>query len=464
MNYEALKTDFLDYIKGLDIDLHSFLLIHNNEVVVEHYEPPFDENYLHRLYSSTKSFAGMAVVKLVDEGRIKLDDKICDIFKDRFDMTSAHPYLREQTVRDTLMMSTCYHTQVYSSENKNWLERYFLGEPSHPSGTLFYYDSAGSYLLGALVKHVTGMTFFEYLRPVLDEIGFSKEAYCLKGPDGELWSSSGIVATVRDFAKFANLLVNGGEHNGKQLISKELVYEATSAQIANFDDGNESPYCWYKGYGYQIWIMRDNSFFLNGMGSQFAIGFPERNLVFACNADTQGYPGAFTHIFDALWNKIVPHFPKVKSQFNGLHFDDTLSDEISGIKYALNDNKSLLTDFVIDINQDSGCITYNKNGTTKKIPFSFGKYETFYFPEKFNGDVLFSEEHKREYKCISKGQWIEKHKLMINVKSIDDYIGNLMIVFSFKDDMVAIKMTKNAQFFFDDYSGFFAGKAVKDEK
>ena len=128
MNYEALKTDFLDYIKGLDIDIHSFLLIHNNEVVAEHYEPPFDENYLHRLYSSTKSFAGMAVVKLVDEGRIKLDDKICDIFKDRFDMTSAHPYLREQTVRDTLMMSTCYHTQVYSSENKNWLERYFLGE------------------------------------------------------------------------------------------------------------------------------------------------------------------------------------------------------------------------------------------------------------------------------------------------------------------------------------------------
>ena len=96
----------------------------------------------------------------------------------------------------------------------------------------------------------------------------------------------------------------------------------------------------------------------------------------------------------------------------------------------------------------------------KKIPFSFQEYKAFYFPEKYNGDVLFSENNRKEYKCVSKGKWIEKHKLMIEIKCIDDYIGNLTIVFSFKDDMVAIKMNKNAQFFFDDYNGFFAGKAI----
>ncbi|MBR3967354.1 MAG: serine hydrolase [Clostridia bacterium] len=463
MSYEAVKTDFLDCIKDAGIDLHSFLLIHNNDIVVEHYEYPFHEKFMHRFYSSTKSFAGMAVVKMVDDGLIKLDDKICDLFKDCFDMTSVHPFLLEQTVRDSLMMATCYDTQVYSNKDKNWLERYFLGEPSHPSGTLFYYDSAASYLLGALVKQVTGKDFLEYLRPVLDEIGFSKDAYCLKGPDEELWASSGLVATTRDLAKFANLLLNGGEHNGKQLISKELVLEAISAQIANFDEGPESPYSWYKGYGYQIWIMRDNSFLFNGMGSQFAIGFPERNLVFACNADTQGYPGALIRIFDAIWNKILPNFPKLNSRYNGLLLEDTLSDKISGIKYIIDDNKFALKDFVLDIKQDSGCIIYNKNEMSKKIPFSLSGYKTFYFPEKYNGDVLFSEDHRREYQCISTGKWIEKHKLMITVKSIDDYIGNLTIVFSFKDDMVAIKMTKNAQFFFDDYNGFFAGKAEKNK-
>ena len=463
MNYENVKTNFLDCIKDFGIDLHSFVVMFNNDVVIEHYEEQFDENFLHRLYSSTKSFAGMAVVKLVDDGLIKLDDKICDLFKDRFDMTSVHPFLLEQTVRDTLMMATCYDTQVYSSEDKNWLEKYFLGNPSHPSGTLFYYDSAGSYLLGALVKQVTGMDFLEYLRPILDEIGFSKDAYCLKGPDGELWASSGLVATTRDFAKFANLLLNGGEHNGKQLISKELVYEAISAQIANFDDGPESPYNWYKGYGYQIWIMRDNSFFFNGMGGQFAIGFPERNLVFACNADTQGYPGALIHIFDAIWNKILVNFPKLNSHYNGLCCEENLSDKVKGIKYIIEENKSGLTELVLDIRPDSGCIVYTKNGIMKKIPFSFQEYKAFYFPEKYNGDVLFSENYRKEYKCVSKGKWIEKHKLMIEIKCIDDYIGNLTIVFSFKDDMVAIKMNKNAQFFFDDYNGFFAGKAIKKE-
>jgi len=460
MNYETVKTDFLDCIKDFGIDLHSFVLINNNNFILEHYEYPFHENFLHRSYSSTKSFAGMAVVKLVDDGLISLNDNICDYFKERFDLTAVHPFLLKQTVRDTLMMATCYDTQVYSSKDKNWLELYFSGKPSHPSGTLFYYDSAASYLLGALVKQVTGMDFLEYLRPVLDEIGFSKDAYCLKGPDGELWASSGLMAATRDLALFANLLLNGGEHNGKQLISKELVHEATSAQIANFDDGPDSPYQWYKGYGYQIWIMRDNSFFFNGMGGQFAIAFPERNLVFACNADTQGYPGALIHIFDAIWNKILIHFPKKNTQYNGLLCEGTVSDRISGIKYMIDSNKSDITDFVLDIKHDSGCMIYTKNGIAKEIPFSFEGYTSFYFPEKYSGDILFSEDRKKEYKCISQGKWIEKHKLMISIKSIDDYIGNLTIVFSFKDDMVAVKMKKNAQFFFDDYSGFFAGKAI----
>lgn len=99
MSYEAVKTDFLDCIKDAGIDLHSFLLIHNNDIVVEHYEYPFHEKFMHRFYSSTKSFAGIAVVKMVDEGLIRLDDKICDLFSHRFDMSRVHPFLAEQTVR-----------------------------------------------------------------------------------------------------------------------------------------------------------------------------------------------------------------------------------------------------------------------------------------------------------------------------------------------------------------------------
>ena len=51
---------------------------------------------------------------------------------------------------------------------------------SRPSGCLFEYDSTGSFVLCALIERLTKKDFMTYLREkVLDEIGFSKGAYCL---------------------------------------------------------------------------------------------------------------------------------------------------------------------------------------------------------------------------------------------------------------------------------------------
>ena len=91
MPYRQLCDRVMEIMDQNCIDLHSFVIMHKGAVVAERYRKPFSAGFLHRMYSSTKSFTGIAVLKLVDEGKLRLEDHICDLFADRFDVSQAHP-------------------------------------------------------------------------------------------------------------------------------------------------------------------------------------------------------------------------------------------------------------------------------------------------------------------------------------------------------------------------------------
>ena len=139
--------------------------------------------------------------------------------------------------------------------------------------------------MDVLVEKLTGKTFLEYLRPIFDKIGVSKDIWCVRSPDGYAWGGSGVICTLRDFAKFAELLLYKGECKGEQLLPKWYMEKATSKQISNIRD-NHFTMQRTQGYGYQIWITKQG-FAMLGMGSQFAFCFPEKNLLFVCQGDTQ---------------------------------------------------------------------------------------------------------------------------------------------------------------------------------
>ena len=61
------------------------------------------------------------------------------------------------------------------------------------------------------------------------------------------------------------------------------------------------------------------------------------------------------------------------------------------------------------------------------------------------------------------GEWIEPTSLRIRVYAEDIFVGNMLMTFAFKDKKIAIKMSKNAQFFFDNFTGFAYGEDRKEE-
>lgn len=308
----------MDALREIDtrgISMHSFLFCKDNCLVAEGYYAPVKKNDLHRMFSVTKSFVSIAIGFLQEEGRLSLDDSIVKFFPEYVPNTSeAHPWLLATTIRDMLSMRSCHASTTYDkfSSKTDWVKSFFTVAPTHKPGTVFHYDTSSSHTLCALVEKLTGMKMLDYLRnKVLNEIGFSKEAYCLTDGFGVSMGGSGLMATSRDLMLFALLILNNGKLNGKQYISADYIKESTSFQTATCVTGpvpSES-----QGYGLQFWIGEHGSIVCYGMGGQLAILLPEYNTAIVTTADTQGYQGGNQVIYDAIFRHILPELEKKKA-------------------------------------------------------------------------------------------------------------------------------------------------------
>lgn len=139
----------------------------------------------------------------------------------------------------------------------------------------------------------------------------------------------------------------------------------------------------------------------------------------------------------------------------------TFLNKINGVTYRLGENPMGIKEFQIRFAGKEGDLKYINSRGEKTVHFGTEDYKEFLFPEYYNGERLFDESCKKMYRCIGKCIWVEPHKLMIKIYAVDDYIGNLTMVFSFKGDEVGVKMAKNAQFFFHGYEGYAGGWALK---
>ena len=307
--------DTLSEIDIRGISMHSFLLCKDDCLVAEGYYAPVKKNDLHRMFSVTKSFVSIAIGLLQEEGRLSLDDSIVKFFPEYVPNTSeAHPWLLATTIRDMLSMRSCHASTTYDkfSSKTDWVKSFFTVAPTHKPGTVFHYDTSATHTLCALVEKLTNMKMLDYLRnKVLNEIGFSQEAYCLTDGFGVSMGGSGLMATSRDLMCFALLILHNGNLNGKQYISADYIKEATSFQTATCVTGpipSES-----QGYGLQFWTGEHGSIVCYGMGGQLAILLPEYNTAIVTTADTQGYQGGNQVIYDAIFRHILPELEKRQS-------------------------------------------------------------------------------------------------------------------------------------------------------
>ena len=127
-------------LKRESVCMHGFILDVQGEVKATAYYPPFEEGEAHRMYSVSKSMTALAIGLLLDEGKISLDDRIADYFRD-FLPEKPDARLMRLKIRDMLRMATCYRATVYRETDDDWTKPFFTAEPTHEPGTVFHYDT-----------------------------------------------------------------------------------------------------------------------------------------------------------------------------------------------------------------------------------------------------------------------------------------------------------------------------------
>lgn len=474
------SENILEYIKVLEesrLATHDVLIMRGGKLIYEAYWKPFDKDFKHRMYSVTKSFVAIAIGFLEQEGKLSLDDKISKYYAEEL-KNQPDMNMHNQTIRHMLMMSTAKTAQNwFKAKPKDRVSYYFQNDlkESRPSGTLYQYDSSGSFVLGALAEKLSGMSLIDYLRSRLfDKIGVSKEAYCLTCPGGYAWGDSALICTPRDLMLVAQFMMNKGRWNGEQILNEKFVTEATSKQISNTilnDDEYNT-----QGYGYLIWRTLDNSFFFNGMGCQFAICVPDKDIILVYNADNQGKDYAKKIIIDNFFkliartavNEELPENPAAakeladySSQLRLLttygEKSSSMAEKINNKTYTLNENAMGISKIRFSFNENGGVLYYTNAQGDKELEFGMCENAFTVFPQDGYADEMGTVSGNRRYDCAVSASWVEENHLSIKVQIIDTYFGVLDMHFSFRDNVVGVRMLKTAEDFLDEYVGFAGG-------
>lgn len=473
---------FVQFLESHHHAMHSILIARGDDIVFEHYRPPFDADFCHRLYSVTKSFVSLAIGFCIQDGLVRLDSTMKELFP-KETATVTDPNVLNQTVRDMLMMKT-------SKSNFGWftsgcddrVKQYFdprFNKNYRPTQSFWEYDSSGSFVLGALVERLTGKRLIEYLREkCLDKIGFSKEARCLKCPGGHSWADSAFIAKPRDLMYMARFVLNGGSWDGEQLLDANYIKEATSNLTANARDA--SPDYNKQGYGYQFWRTNGNAFACFGMGGQLAVMVPEKDMILVTTADTQGDPCDYSCFVDGFVNLVVNNagdplpesneYSELLTYCLSLRLSEAIGNpfslteaKINGVEYKLDSNPMGITRFKLTFCRDGGIFEYTNAQGDKSIEFGRVGYGNKYglFPEEgYSKEVGSVSEPGHRYKCAASAAWRGSTTLSLRVQIIDDYFGNMTANFSFKDTAVSLEMKKAAEDFLNEYCGTAVGVKI----
>jgi CubicO group peptidase (beta-lactamase class C family) len=316
MNIEELKKSLAKIIDDYDIPAVGIAMVDQNGPVwtgalgkanIEK-NIDADENTLFRIASTSKMFVALSVLKLMEEGKLTLNDKLTDLapeiaFRNQWEETN--PIRLVHLLEHTTGWDETHYPEF--GHNDPTLAALKQGLDFHPHsrqsrwvpGTRFSYTNSGPGVAAYIVEKVTGQSFEDYVQQhFFDPLGMTSTTFLLSetvkrrgatlyGQDKKPLEYSHLImrpsgamnASARDMAKLAEFFIHRGRGNGNRILSENSLdrmerVESTSGAKA----GQET------GYGlnnysspHKQWVYRGHDGGFDGAMSEFAY-LPEAKL------------------------------------------------------------------------------------------------------------------------------------------------------------------------------------------
>jgi len=298
---------FLEAVGKSKNEFHSLMILRHDKVIAEGWWNPYRRDLKHSMYSVSKSFTSTAVGFAVTEKLLTVNDKVISFFpKDLPDSISE--YLSELTVKNLLTMSVGQEmdpTGMVVTRDSNWIKAFLALPIKYKPGTKFLYNSLATYMLSAIVQKVTGQKVVDYLKPRLFDPLQIQGVDWEVDPRGINTGGWGIRVKTDDMAKLGELYLHKGNWNGKQILPKEWVEEATTIKIEQQPDAPQSKKDssdWLQGYCYKFWRCRHNAFRADGAFGQYIIMMPDQDAVIVITSETSNMQDEL----NLVWKYLLP--------------------------------------------------------------------------------------------------------------------------------------------------------------
>jgi len=236
-------------------------------------QKPMTKEAIFRIASMTKPVTSVAVMMLVEEGKLRLDDAVSQYlegFKGREKIATFNPTDATYTTRPAkevlihhLLTNTSGLAYTFSNDTANRLQQK-TGKPAeelpllYEPGTKWTY-SGSTKVLGQVVEKITGTTLDKFVdERIFKPLGLQDTSYVVppskmdrlvtiqRRQNGKLTETAnpeklespvagdgGLNSTAADYIKFLQMFLNDGKAQGATLVRKATIQTMTKNQIGD---------------------------------------------------------------------------------------------------------------------------------------------------------------------------------------------------------------------------------------
>jgi CubicO group peptidase (beta-lactamase class C family) len=224
----------LDWLEEAYTD--GLIVLHEGQVVYERYFNDHNPDQQHLMFSVTKSVTGTLLLMLAEKGMVDTEKMVSEYLPELMGTSFG-----DATVQQILDMSNSIHfNEDYTDPDAEiagylaamqpdgeglwaYLQTLTRKDRKFEHGEAFHYVTPDPDVLGFIIRRQTGKTLAQVLQDLIwSRLGASQDAYYWLDYHGIEMAGGGLAITLRDAARFGQMILQDGHYNGAQIIPKSV--------------------------------------------------------------------------------------------------------------------------------------------------------------------------------------------------------------------------------------------------
>lgn len=287
----------------------SLMIQKEDELLYQEFVGDMSPNSTTNIKSASKSILSLLTGIAIDEGYLEgVDQTIGEFFPDYF-RENPDSAKESITIENLLTMRSGLETTSFYNYGRwvlsdNWVE-FALDQPfeEEPGGRMVY-STGTSHLLSVILTKATGISTRAFAEKHLFGPMDIRVGGWDRDPQGYYMGGNNLAISPVALLRIGEMVLNGGVHNGKQIVPAEWIEDATTIYTRSVYNDYD--------YGYMWWQKRvggHDVIFAWGNGGQYIMIIPEFDAVVSITSDLQRSSGSRDYqrrIFTFLEKEIYP--------------------------------------------------------------------------------------------------------------------------------------------------------------